>query len=241
MSQNDFRFKQFTVRQDRCAMKVGTDGVLLGAWTRPGNARTILDLGTGTGLIALMIAQKCDAVIDAIDIDKPATEQAEENFSLSPWSNRLNAIHESVQEYVKHTSKRYELIVSNPPYFMGAHPAPDEARNVARHMDESLSIEELTSCVKNLLKSHGRFCVILPFMEGMKFLEYAETHGLYANHLTKVKTKSDKTEKRLMMELELVRRNMVEDELTIQEADDTYTDQYVELTRDYYVGLPKKR
>jgi tRNA1Val (adenine37-N6)-methyltransferase len=241
MSQNDFRFKQFTVKQDRCAMKVGTDGVLLGAWTRPGNARTILDVGTGTGLIALMIAQKSLAVIDAIDIDKPATEQAEENFSLSPWSDRLNAIHESIQDYSRHTSKRYDLIVSNPPYFMGAHPAPDEARNVARHMDETLSIEELTSSVKKLLEPNGRFCVILPFIEGMKFLEYAETHGLYANHLTKVKTKSDKAEKRLMMEFEMVRRNMVEDELTIQESDDSYTDQYINLTLDYYVGLPKKR
>ncbi len=241
MSQNDFRFKQFTVRQDRCAMKVGTDGVLLGAWTKPGDARTILDLGTGTGLIALMIAQKSDAVIDAIDIDRPATEQAEENFSLSPWSRRLNAIYESIQDFSTHTTRRYDLIVSNPPYFMGAHPAPVEARNVARHMDETLSIEELTFCVKKLLEPHGRFSVILPFMEGMKFLEYAETNGLYANHLTKVKTKSDKTEKRLMMEFELIRRNMVEDELTIQEADDTFTDKYIELTKDYYVGLPKKR
>lgn len=241
MSQNDFRFKQFTVRQDRCAMKVGTDGVLLGAWTQPGNARTILDIGTGTGLIALMIAQKSDAVIDAIDIDRHATVQAEENFSISPWSNRLNAIYESVQEFANHTTRRYDLIVSNPPYFMGAHPAPDEARNVARHMDETLSIEELTACVKKLLEPHGRFCVILPFMEGMKFREYAENHGLYANHLTKVKTKSDKTEKRLMMEFELTRKNMTEDELTIQEADDSYTGQYIELTKDYYVGLPKKR
>jgi tRNA1Val (adenine37-N6)-methyltransferase len=222
-------------------MKVGTDGVLLGAWTQPGNARTVLDLGTGTGLIALMIAQKSNAVIDAIDIDKPATEQAEENFCLSPWAGRLNSIHESIQLYSEQTTRRYDLIVSNPPYFMGAHPAPDEARNVARHMDDSLSIEELTACVKKLLEPHGRFCVILPFMEGMKFLEYAETHGLFANHLTKVKTKSDKTEKRLMMEFELVRKSMTEDELTIQEADDTYTDQYIQLTKDYYVGLPKKR
>jgi tRNA1Val (adenine37-N6)-methyltransferase len=222
-------------------MKVGTDGVLLGAWTRPGNARTILDIGTGTGLIALMIAQKCEGSIDAIDIDENATRQAGENFSLSPWAHRLFAIHQSVQEFSVQTQKRYDLIVSNPPYFIGAHPAPSEARNVARHMDENLSIEELTSCVKKLLAPDGRFCLILPFMEGMKFLEYAETHGLYANYLTKVKTKSDKQEKRIMMEFELVRRSLVENELTIQEADDSYTSEYIELTSDYYIGLPRKR
>lgn len=241
MSQNDFRFKQFTVRQDQCAMKVGTDGVLLGAWTKPLNAQKILDIGTGTGLIALMIAQKSEALIDAIDIDEPSTRQATENFALSPWASRLKAVHISIQEFAEITPERYDLIVSNPPYFIGAHPAPSEARNVARHMNESLTIEELTDCVKKLLKPAGRFCVIFPFMEGMKFLEYAETHGLYANHLTKVKTKSDKTEKRLMMEFELVRKGMIEDELTIQESDDSYTSQYVELTKDYYIGLPKKR
>src|SRR6188768_1256842 len=99
MSQNDFRFKQFVVRQDRCAMKVGTDGVLLGAWVIPGNASRILDIGTGTGLIALMVAQRSDAIIDAIDIDGDATRQAEENFKLSPWKNRIHAINESLQQF----------------------------------------------------------------------------------------------------------------------------------------------
>ena len=161
-------------------MKVGTDGVLLGSWVQPGNVERILDIGTGTGLIALMMAQKSNAVVDAIDIDEDATRQAEENFSLSPWPERLNAWHQSVQEFAAYTRHRYDLIVSNPPYFMGAHPAPSEARNLARHMDEALSIEELAECVKKLLKPDGRFCVILPFMEGMKFLEYAELNGLYA-------------------------------------------------------------
>jgi tRNA1Val (adenine37-N6)-methyltransferase len=241
MSQNDFRFKQFVVRQDRCAMKVGTDGVLIGSWVEPGNSRRILDIGSGTGLIALMMAQKSDATIDAIDIDEDATRQAEENFSLSPWANRLKALHQSLQSFTVHPPHHYDLIVSNPPYFMGAHPAPSEARNIARHMDETLSIEELAECVKKLLTPEGRFCVILPFMEGMKFLEYAETNGLYANHLTKVKTKIEKQEKRLMMEFELVRKDLIEDELVIQEEDMTYTQQYIDLTIDFYMGLPKAR
>ncbi|MDQ3051762.1 MAG: methyltransferase [Bacteroidota bacterium] len=241
MSQNDFRFKQFVVRQDRCAMKVGTDGVLLGSWVQPGNAQRILDIGTGTGLIALMMAQRSTAIIDAIDIDSDTTNQAEENFKSSAWSDRLRAIPQSLQEFASHRPERYDLIVSNPPYFMGAHPAPSEARNIARHMDESLSIEELASCVKALLSPQGRFCVILPFMEGMKFREYAELNGLFATHLTKVKTKIEKQEKRLMMEFKLHRENQVEDELVIQEEDMSYTLQYIELTNDFYMGLPKSR
>lgn len=241
MSQNDFRFKQFVVRQDRCAMKVGTDGVLLGSWVNAGESGRILDIGTGTGLIALMMAQKSDAVIDAIDIDEEATGQAAENFYLSPWSSRLNAIRQSVQEFSSHTPNRYDLIVSNPPYFMGAHLSPSEARNIARHMDDALSIEELTDCVTRLLNPEGRFCVILPYMEGMKFLEYAELHGLYACHLTKVKTKIDKQEKRLMMEFESVRKELVKDELVIQEEDMSYSQEYIELTREFYMGLPKSR
>ena len=241
MSQNDFQFKQFLVRQERCAMKVGTDGVLLGAWVKTGDAKKILDIGTGTGLIALMLAQKSQAAIVAIDIDENAFIQAGENFDLSPWPERLVALHSSIQEYSESTQDRYDLIVSNPPYFMGAHPAPSEARNIARHMDESLSIEELVECVKKLLLPKGRFCVILPFMEGVKFLEFAENNGLYANHLTKVKTKVEKQEKRMMMEFELTRKDLVEDELVIQEEDLAFTEQYVELTKDYYLGLPKKR
>lgn len=241
MSQNDFRFKQFTVGQDRCAMKVGTDGVLLGAWTQPKDAKAILDIGTGTGLIALMLAQRNGADIDAIDIDQEATLQARENFEASPWSDRLHAIHNSIQHYSETVSKRYDLIVSNPPYFIGAHPAPSEARNIARHMDDSLSIEELSSCVKKLLQPQGRFCVILPFMEGMKFIDQAKQEGLFANRITKVKTKADRPEKRLMMEFEMVMKTPVEDELIILEADDSYSQAYVALTFEYYMGLPGKR
>ena len=222
-------------------MKVGTDGVLLGAWVIPGNASRILDIGTGTGLIALMVAQRSDAIIDAIDIDGDATRQAEENFKLSPWKNRIHAINESLQQFTAHTPHRYDLIVSNPPYFMGAHPAPSEARNVARHMDESLSIEELAGCVKKLLTPAGKFYVILPFMEGMKFMEYAGLQGLFANRLTKVKTKIEKQEKRLMMEFELEKKPLQEDELVIQEEDMAYTQQYIDLTNDFYMGLPRAR
>jgi tRNA1Val (adenine37-N6)-methyltransferase len=241
MSHGEFRFKQFVVRQDKCAMKVGTDGVLLGAWVPCNNAQTILDVGAGTGLIALMMAQKCQSAdIDAIDIDAVAYRQAKENFEYSPWPSRLHSFHESLQEFSATRSVKYDLIVSNPPYFMDAHPAPSEARNVARHMDESLSISELCSGVKKLLSPLGRFCVIFPFREGMRFLEHSEGHGLYANRLTKVKTKVEKQEKRMMMEFELERKDLVEDELVIQEEDLSFTNQYIELTSDFYLGLVRK-
>jgi tRNA1Val (adenine37-N6)-methyltransferase len=240
MSHGDFQFKQFLVRQDKCAMKVGTDGVLLGAWVQCQQAGSILDIGCGTGLIALMMAQKCPASqIDAIDIDAVAFRQAKENFEYSPWADRLHSYHDSLQNFALTAAKKFDLIVSNPPFFMDAHPAPSEARNVARHMDESLSIAELFDGVDKLLSSDGRFCVIFPFREGMLFLEYAEMHQLYANRITKVKTKVEKQEKR-MMEFEKVRKELMEDELVIQEEDLSFTQQYIDLTADFYLGLGKK-
>jgi tRNA1Val (adenine37-N6)-methyltransferase len=140
-----------------------------------------------------------------------------------------------------HAAGNYDLIISNPPYFIGAHPAPSEARNIARHMNETLSIEELASCVKTLLSAKGIFCVILPYMEGIMFKGFAESQGLYAIHLTKVKTKIEKQEKRLMMKFSLMPAPLTEDELVIQEEDLSFTEQYVQLTKDFYLGLPKKR
>src|SRR5437867_4143324 len=117
MSETTFRFSQFTIHQDKCAMKVGTDAVLLGAWVNPSCAKRILDIGTGSGLIALMLAQKSLAEIHAIDIEENAYSQARENFMISPWFNRLNVFHQSFQEFAASTNNKYDLVVSNPPYF----------------------------------------------------------------------------------------------------------------------------
>lgn len=172
MSNPYFRFKQFTVYHDRCAMKVGTDGCLLGAWTPLPSPTTspirVLDVGTGSGLIALMLAQRLpDAIIDAIDIDPGAIEQATYNFSLSPWANRLHAHLCPLQEWqssLTPTSQRnglYDLIVSNPPYFANSLPNPDLQRNTARHTD-TLSYNELFFCCAKLLTPTGIFSTILP-------------------------------------------------------------------------------
>ena len=231
----EFRFKQFSVRQDKCAMKVGTDGVLLGAWTQPGDADYILDVGTGTGLIALMMAQNSEAVIHAIDIDGEACLQAGENFRRSQWADRIKVFHTSLQHYAAISLVRYDLIVSNPPFFIDAHKALSEARNIARHLDETLSIPELLYGVKKLLGPKGRFCVIFPQKEALRFLEYATTHGLYVTQITRVKTKVEKQEKRMMMEFSLVLKPFSEDEIVIQEEDLTFTREYVELTSEFYL------
>jgi len=237
MHEDIFHFKQFTINQDRCAMKVGTDGVLLGAWVKVNGAKKILDIGTGTGLIALMLAQKSQAIIDAIDIDKDAFEQAKKNAADSKWKNRIHVFHSSLQEFAETFQNKYDLIVSNPPFFESAFKAGTEARNIARHTDETLNFEDLICGVNKLLLPDGKFNVILPFKEGNCFIEKSKSGNLFVQKLTRVKTKSDKQEKRLMIEFGFQKTNPVEDDIVIQEEDLSFTEEYIELTNDYYPGL----
>ena len=187
MSDSAFRFRQFTIHQDKCAMKVGTDAVLLGSWVDPKNAHQILDIGTGTGLIALMLAQKSSAEIDAIDIDESACQQAKENFRISPWFSRVKIYHHSLQGFSETSEKKYDLIVSNPPYFHHASKPPEEARLNARHNDQ-LSFSELIAGVKKLLTDNGRFCLILPCKEGTEFIDLAQMSGLFCHEMMRIKT-----------------------------------------------------
>src|SRR5688572_22601587 len=160
-----FHFKQFSVRHDRSGMKVGTDGVLLGAWVEVKNAKRLLDIGTGTGVIALMLAQRTqpNVTIDAIEIDRDAIEDASENFSSSPWSNRFTLHRGRVQEFS--TSKKFDIIVSNPPYFIDSYKPPNDQRIIARHA-ESLSFEDLLRVSEKLLEENGTLNVVLPYTEG---------------------------------------------------------------------------
>ena len=171
-----FRFKQFAVRQDRCPMKVGTDGVLLGAWAevRPGDRR-MLDVGTGTGLIALMLAQRSAAWITAVDIDVECATQAAENFAASPWADRLDAVSVAVQRY--DPVEKFDLIVSNPPYYVDSLLSPDEGRNTARHA-AGLPFGELAAAVVRLLSPGGRFALVLPPVE-MAALSCSLDGGLF--------------------------------------------------------------
>ncbi|HNR21261.1 MAG TPA: methyltransferase [Bacteroidia bacterium] len=233
-----FQFKQFNVKQNKCAMKIGTDGVLLGAWTKVEDAKSILDVGTGTGLIALMVAQKSNILIDALDIDINSFEQSKENFETSPWKDRLNCFKIAIQDYSRNTNKRYDLIVSNPPYFINSPKSNIDARATARHMDESLSPEDLVNAVYILLKENGRFNVILPLREGNLFTTIAEKSGLFCNRLVRVYTKPDKTEKRLLMTFGKTRTTVETDKLYIQNENGEYSKEFIALTSPYYTHLP---
>ena len=234
MSNSYFQFKQFTIEQDRCAMKVGTDGVLLGAWTDVSGVQSILDIGTGTGLIALMLAQRSSAAIYGIEIDTNAAAQAIENVNNSPWRERIKIEVTSLQVFVKNTDCRFDLIVSNPPYFNKSLKNPDIQRSVARHAD-SLSQEDLITAACALLSDSGRLSVILPAAEGEGFILRAESSWLYCSKKTKVIPRIGVPEKRLLLEFSRMKGVCREDSLLIEKARHDYSDLFKGLTKEYYL------
>jgi tRNA1Val (adenine37-N6)-methyltransferase len=235
MPNQTFDFKQFSIKQDHCAMKVGTDAVLLGAWANTSNTAAILDIGTGTGVIALMLAQRCSARIDAIDVDEEAYLQATENIANSKWKERIFTHLTSLQDYSLNAPVKYDLIVSNPPYFEDSTKALQVTRTLARHND-FLPFDELLKGAVNLLQPAGKFCVILPFKEGEQFRTLAEQNKLYLTQLMRIKTRADKlTEKRWLMQFELLRNKFSETTLVIENDErHSYTEEYKQLTKDYY-------
>lgn len=232
-----FSFKQFTVFHHLCAMKVGIDGVLLGAWASIGNADSILDIGTGTGLIALMLAQRSNSLIQVIDIDKNAVLQAIENVSNSPWSNRIGISEIALQEFAKTTVDRFDLIVSNPPYFINSTKTPNENRTTARHTD-SLSHEELIENAILLLKPTGKICIILPVNEGLQCIEFALDKGLFCTKQCIVYPKPNATAKRLLLEFSLQSNPKIESEMAIEgEQRHQYSPEFTALAKDFYLKL----
>lgn len=230
MSNDFFQFKQFIVRQDSCAMKVGTDGTLLGAWARGGER--ILDIGTGTGLIALMMAQRFEkALVDAIDIDAEACVQARKNAAESPFKNRINVCNKSLQEFANQEAlNRYDSIVSNPPYFVHSLKAPDERRSMARHA-ETLSFYDLMKCSANLLSEDGDISVVIPFDCRKHLEEVAILSGLFSSRICAVKTKPVKASKRYLLAFTKHPTTIVQEELVIG------SDEYVEMMKDFYLKL----
>ena len=238
MPNTSFAFKQFIIHQDKCAMKVGTDAVLLGAWILPNGSKHILDIGTGTGVIALMLAQKTTAHIDAIDIDENACLQATQNIQESKFPDRVSVTQISLQDYSKTATKKYDLIVTNPPYFEQSLKSSDEQRSHARHADV-LPFEELLDGVLKLLTEKGKFCLILPILEAEKFRALAEKKGLHISKLLRVKSRIDKTvDKRHLMQFEVKPTEFSEKTIAIEEeVRHQYTDDYKELTKDYYTNF----
>lgn len=234
MSNPYFRFKQFTIYHDRCAMKVGTDGVLLGAWANVGKCDTILDVGTGSGLIALMLAQRGGECIDAVEIDRNAAEQAAENVCRSPFAGKVHILHTSFVEYSSRTSVRYDLIVSNPPYFIDALRPENKQRLMARHTDE-LSYEELVTGVCTLLNDDGRFALILPCDHFERFSRLACDAGLNLARKTLVCPTPLSQPRRILMEWSRLQEDCRNDTLTIETARHCYTDDFNTLTKEFYL------
>ena len=228
-----FRFKQFAVRQDRCPMKVGTDGVLLGAWAevRPGDRR-MLDVGTGTGLIALMLAQRSAAWITAVDIDVECATQAAENFAASPWADRLDAVSVAVQRY--DPVEKFDLIVSNPPYYVDSLLSPDEGRNTARHAG-GLNYDLLFRRSARLLSEGGVVSIVIPSEVERAAEDAAWMQGLYPQRRTRVYTKAGKPARRVLVTYGRRLGPVAEDTLYIHQAGDDYSDDYRRLTGEFYL------
>ncbi|GHC46484.1 tRNA1(Val) (adenine(37)-N6)-methyltransferase [Ulvibacter litoralis] len=233
-----FQFKEFTIAQDRCAMKIGTDGVLLGAWTSiENNPNSILDLGTGTGIIALQLAQRsyCDQ-IDAVEIDTDAYEQCTDNFENSPWADRLFCYHASAQEFAMEIEESYDLIVSNPPFYSEDYKTDDKARDTARFTD-ALPFEHLIGCVHQLLSEAGTFALILPKKEEENFISMAAEAGLFPKRICRVKGTPTSEEKRSMITFTFQKTSPKLESLTLEISRHEYTEDYKNLVKDFYLKM----
>lgn len=234
-----FQFKKFSIQQQKAAMKIGTDAVLLGAWT-PINHRpfSILDIGTGTGIIALMLAQRTAAdQIDGIEIEENAYEQTVENFENSPYNDRLFCYHASVQELATQPDDLYDLIVCNPPFFTENYFSDDEKRNLAR-FESSLPFEELLHSVEVLLATEGVFSVIIPFAEEKDFINIARKNNLFPFQITRTKGTFESPIKRSLIAFAKKNSQDVQiSELIIEHTRHNYTDEYIQLTKDFYLKM----
>lgn len=234
-----FQFKQFSVAQDQTAMKVGTDGVLLGAWTPiENNPNSILDIGTGTGIIALMLAQRSNATqIDALDIDENGYEQATDNFENCPWNDRLFCFHAGLDEFIEEPEDEYDLIVCNPPFYSEDYKTNDESRDFARFQD-AMPFEELIESADLLLSENGIFAVIIPFKEEEKFIAIAHEFELYPTKITRVKgTPTAEIKRSLLAFGRTENTNLPIDELIIETSRHSYTPEYIALTNDFYLKM----
>lgn len=234
-----FQFKQFSVNQDQTAMKIGTDGVLLGAWTPiENNPKSVLDIGTGTGIIALMLAQRSDAEqIDALEIDESAYEQSVENFENSPWGDRLFCFHAGLDEFVDDPEDEYDLIVSNPPFYSEEYRSENEQRDLARFQG-AMPFEELVEAADLLLSENGIFSVIIPFNEEDRFIELCAEVELFPIKVTRVKgSPNTKIIRSLLAFKRYELAVLTADELVIEISRHEYTPEYISLTKDFYIKM----
>ena len=233
MSNNYFNFKQFSINQDKAAFRVGTDGVLLGAYADVTGAKRILDVGTGTGLIALMIAQRCDADIFAIEPDHDSYLQSCENINRSRWADRIAVIESTLQEF--EDKKTFDLIVTNPPYFSDSIRNPDTRKAIARHND-TLTSDDILKNSSRLLTENGKLQLIMPFSEGNVFIAEAADYGFYCHDILRIKPLPTSEIRRLIIAFGRNKQRPAEKFLTIEHGKrHDFTEDYKKLTGDFYL------
>jgi tRNA1Val (adenine37-N6)-methyltransferase len=251
MANSYFQFKQFTIHQDRCAMKVTTDACLFGAWVGgqienrksesdsyrigSGEPQSLLDIGTGTGLLSLMLAQKTDTLIDGIEVDKDAFVQAKENMTASHWANRLNLFHADIREFIFPTA--YDIIVSNPPFYENELKSPDEKRNIAHH--GGLPLNDLLGIIKKNIPVNGRFYLLFPFKRNAEMEKLVANNELSILNKTLVRQSVNHDYFRIMIEGKHKEDGeiSVTEEISIWDDQQQYTPAFTKLLKDYYLYL----
>jgi tRNA1Val (adenine37-N6)-methyltransferase len=231
-----FRFKSFEIEQSKSAMKVGTDGVLLGAWATPSSPpKHILDIGTGTGLIAIMMAQRFEgANIIGIDIDSEAVQEATLNMTNCQWYKRLSCFESSFQN--ANINHSFDLIVCNPPYFKNTTTSNDERRATARHTN-SLSLNDIFEKMDTLLSPKGELIIVYPSENFQEIRSNLKSFGLYMNEICWVKGNEKSNVKRVLLKISKQKKTLIENQLTIEKERHQYTDEYVGLCKDFYLNL----
>lgn len=235
-----FDFKQFRIHHDRCAMKVGTDGILLGAWANLQGAKRVLDIGCGSGLIALMAAQRCDARITGIEIDPPSAEQAQENCVASPFAGRISIVTADIRKF--RPEEKFDCLLSNPPYFEQTLLPPDPRRATARHTD-GLNFAELLREAKRLMSPGGCFQTIIPYDAADRFCEAASLQEFFPTRRTDVATRTGKKPKRTLLCLTIGEKTSptLHDDLTLCHADGSRSREFAQLTKDFYLDNSDNR
>ena len=234
-----FKFKQFAINQDRCAMKIGTDAVLLGAWCPiDNNPKSILDIGAGTGVLALMLAQRTNAdQIDALEIDEEAYEQCVENFEASAWADKLFCYHAGLDEFVDEPEDEYDLIISNPPFYSEDFKTENEQRDLARFQD-AMPFEDLIEAADLLLSENGLFAVVIPYKEEERFIDLCAEYELYPVKATRVKGSHKTPIVRTLLAFKRFELSVLTaDELVVEINRHEYTDDYINLTQDFYLKM----
>jgi len=233
---SSFQFKQFSVAHDKSSMKVGTDAVLLGCLIKMEQTRNILEVGCGCGVISLIAAQKSKALIRGVDIDQNSVIQANDNYKKSKWKDCLIAENKSLQALAQQSNQKYDLIISNPPFFENDLKSPSEIRNKARHND-SLSFQDLLSSSRQLLQAEGRLALVLPFNEGEAFIQLASSQNFYLARKILIYPKANKKANRLILEFRLQECPLLTEKLIIREDNNEYTPQYRHVTKDFYLAF----